>query len=120
MEDLCAFDCTVADIEEGRSIIKTFVDALNYYHNIACLTFAPESLDQSIFDIYKALQEQEDINSQMLFDFFLEQFSYDFLFIEGTKELMRTDWFAEFQQYMIDFKLDHSISIVMISYHQSH
>lgn len=111
-------DVTVTDIAQGRAMISTFVKALNYHQTIACLSMTRASLDPEIFDIYKILQAGGPITSQKLFDFFLEEFTFDLLVIENSKEVMRAPWFIDFQQQMIEFRFETMIPIICLSYCQ--
>src|SRR3990170_111182 len=59
---------TVSDITQGRSLITTFTNALNYYRAIASLTCGAPELEQSIFDIYKYLHGHTSLHHQRLFE----------------------------------------------------
>src|SRR3990172_3737177 len=61
---------TVQNISQGRSLVATFIQALNYYKSVACLTNSALELEVSIFDIYKYLKEFENLSNQKLFEFF--------------------------------------------------
>ena len=106
---------TVSSIKEGRSLLATFINALNCYRNIACLKKTSDELE-SFFDIYKVLSENSKIDNQLLFNFFLDQFNFDLLCIEMNKQLMKASWFPDFLQQLCDFKIDKNIPIICLAY----
>lgn len=108
----------VKNIQEGRSLVYTLLASLNYHHNVACLSVASERLESYVHDIHKTLHEFGPINEQALFDYFLDEFNCDFLWIEMSKELMAQSWFADFEQMIHDFHLNQHVPIIMLSYEQ--
>jgi len=109
----------VNSIQEGRSIINLFLASLNYYKNIGCLTMNPGSLQESASDLYSELLLGGHLDKKLLYEletFFLEEFYYDFIWIEATQNLLSGSWATAFFKQMIQFKLDHLIPILIISY----
>ena len=113
---------TVSDITFGRALVSRFLKTLPCYTNNAVLTIAPEALDSkasSITDVYYELAQREYTDTDKtsdLHDFFIDQFYYDFLWIEACHELVDSNWFAEFFRNMVDFKIDQHIPVLVISY----
>jgi len=109
---------TVASVDQGRSLISKFIQALNYYKHIACLTtlVMPHDLDINVFNVFKVLNSYGDITNQAIFDFLLEYFYADFLVVEMSPELMMTPWFYNFEQQLLDFKIDTLMPIIYLSY----
>jgi len=105
----------VDDIRTGRSLVQLFLDSLNCYNNIACLSTSPESLNQSTTDLYSELILNAD-SSYELEEFFLEKFYYDFVWIEASEELANSFLSTELFKQMNKFKLDQLIPILVLSY----
>ena len=106
----------VKNIEEGRSLVYTLLASLNCHHDIACLSMDRQRLKAYVCDVYKALRQEGTIGESSLFDFFLDQFACDFLWIEMTPELMACSWFADFEHMLYDFHLNQNVPVIMLSY----
>ena len=108
----------VKNVQEGRSLVYTILASLNHHHNIACLGTVPIALESYVHNIYNTLKEFDAINEQALFDFFLEEFNCDFLWIEINTELVAQSWFADFEHMLNDFHIHQYVPIIMLSYEQ--
>lgn len=103
----------VKNVASGRKLIKTFLQSLRVYHEIACVTMEP-SLEQGVFDIFNEL-----LIGQKIIDFeefFVEEFYFDFMWIEATKELLRCPWFADFENHITDLSIDKHIPMFVLTY----
>lgn len=112
---------TVHDIIAGRSLMYRFLHSLNYYSDHAVLSIADLPLDSSITDIYYELLYGGYIDHSSYSDldeFFINQFYYDFIWIEASKQLMNQQWFSEFFEKMINFKLNEHMPVLIVSYQQ--
>ncbi len=105
-------DITVSDIAAGRTLIDTFLSSLNYYNNVACLTASDIPLRSSIFDIYS------EVAGGDLEEFFLEQFYFDFLWIEVSPTLTETAWFLNFELKLLSFNMDQLLPVIILSYEE--
>ena len=103
-------DITVPSIHAGRGLISTFLSSLNYYSNVACLTAHDVPHDPTIFDIYS------EVAGSSLEEFFVENFYFDFMWIEALPELTSTVWFTDFEQRLLSFNIDHILPIIVLSY----
>lgn len=109
----------VTDLASGRDLVDTFLDSLTAHREIACLTVSNTALESYITNIYHELLLHGYIDrfeSKNLEEFFVDQFYFDFLWIECTSKLMEQSWFADFQMNLLNLKLDRQIPILMISY----
>lgn len=111
-------DIVVSSVEEGRLLIQTFFNALNYYKHVACLSMSSKKLPDQVSDIYQTLSESGEINQKTIFEFLMNHFYADLLVVEMSKKLMSEKWLTEFQQQLIDFKIDAAMPIISISYSQ--
>lgn len=108
----------VNDIKTGRRVIHTFLHSLkSYYHDIGCLSVADVYLPDAITDIYEILEWYGYLKENYLENFFIDQWYFDFLWIEATEELLLTSWFCTFSQLVEDFSFNKEIPIFIISYY---
>ena len=107
------------DEAQGRNIIYTFLDSLSLYHNIACLTLDSEPLRDGITDLYAELSAGGYLNSfepYYLEEYFIEQFYFDFIWIEATRTLLMSLWFDQVKKKIIDTAIDQHIPILVFAY----
>lgn len=107
----------VENILDGRKIISTMLNSLNYYQNIACLTtFNNCNLQKNIFDVYIELSKEKYLeNVDNLIEFFLETFDFDFIWIEESNNILQTKWYKIFKQHLVDFNFHKIMPIIVIS-----
>lgn len=88
----------VSSISEGRQAITTFLDSLNYYHKVGCMTLASEPLSHTeVTDVVHDLAERDLLSSQVrMGSYFATEFDYDCLWIEAEKPLFHELWFKRF------------------------
>lgn len=108
----------VKTIDLGRKIIYSILNSLQFYQNIACLTLSEISLNNDITNIYGILNDSNFLNdpNKDLVSFFLDEFYYDFIWIEENNKLKKSEWYKLFNQYLIDLNFNRSIPIILISY----
>jgi len=109
----------VNDIECGRKLIYSFLQSLNCYTNTAALSISNISLDNTIIDLYYELVKGEYIDFlsyRGLEEFFIDQFYYDFIWIEASDRLMHYHWFSEFIEKILFFKLAKHLPVLIVSY----
>ncbi|KKP25246.1 MAG: hypothetical protein UR12_C0043G0017 [candidate division TM6 bacterium GW2011_GWF2_30_66] len=116
----------VKNVMFGRSLVFKFLNSINCYHDNAVLSMSNEAVNffcskgETFFsDIYYDLLQDGYIskNKKTEFnDFFIEQFYYDFMFIEANQELIDSSWFLNFFDAIKNNKIDQHIPIIVISY----
>jgi len=109
----------VSDVESGRALVYQFLDSLPCYGQRAALSVASTMLDSSITDVYYELVKSGYIDfpsHSNMEEFFIDQFYYDFMWIEASGGLIEQGWFSEFFEKMTFFKLDKHIPVLIISY----
>jgi hypothetical protein len=105
-------------IKEGRSIISTFINTLNIYSDIACLSTSKEPLPHGA-DIYGILEGGGYLSSfeqYFLEEFFIEYFYYDFMWIEATLDMLTSAWFEDVKKTLINTAIDQHIPILVCVY----
>jgi hypothetical protein len=105
----------VQDIQMGRKIIKTFLQSINYYHDVACLTLENDALPTGVSDLHDLLDDYGFLEKSQLYMFFLDYWYYDFLWIEATDSLLHKPWFGTFSQLLDDFSLK-QLPVFTVSY----
>lgn len=108
----------VESLQEGRLLIQKFLQALRYYQTIGCLTQQGQSLEEGIFDIHEYLLLYgflEGKNTNELERFFIEDFNFDFVWIE-KKISEDNDWSVYFEQRMVHYEIDIQIPIIILFY----
>ena len=109
----------VSDVQFGRSLVSQFLKSLNYYHENAVLSISMPLVDSSIVDLYYELVQYgylDSLQNRDLDEFFIDQFYYDFLWIEACHELVDSRWFSEFFTRLVRFKIDRHIPVLVMSY----
>ncbi|MCX5923178.1 MAG: hypothetical protein NTU89_01280 [Candidatus Dependentiae bacterium] len=109
---------TVKNITSGRSLINTFLNSLNYYHNVGCLTAIPICLDLQTVDMYQLIQEytQSFEIDRAIEDFFVEHSYFDFVWIEMTKDLLDQFSLQDIKRMCEILTVNESIPVIMIHY----
>jgi hypothetical protein len=111
-----------SNVVRGRAIIQAFLDSLHVYHETACLSLVRSPvLPEHTSDLYETLYAGGYLSSfepYSLDEFFLENFYYDFMWIEATRDLLITDWFDDVIRKLIDQGIDHHIPIIVVVYEQ--
>ena len=97
-------------------MLRAFRGSLNADVQPAVLSLIKPDLDPyiTLFDAlntYGACTEPEKLN-----EFMATAFHYDFLVIEGTKELLQTSWFGAFEQLLLEYDIMNSTPILMLVY----
>ena len=108
----------VPNLVIGRSVVSTFLESLNCYSKIACLTLSRAPLKPTICNLYDELlfSDAMSFKSDALETFLLEEFYYDFLWIEATRNLIEAPWFFHLENKLIEFNLITTMPIVLFSY----
>ena len=110
---------SVKDVVVGRRLVDRFLNSLHCYNQNAALTISDGSLAFCVTDIDYELVKGGYVDSVYNFDFdgfFINQFYHDFMWIEASKELVESQWFADFFEKMVSFKIDQHIPVLIISY----
>lgn len=107
----------VKNITVGRNLVDVFSKTLKNFHEVGCLTVASDALPDYVTDIHQEILLNGDIqDAENLENYFLDMFSYDFLWIEATKELQKSSLFADLNTIVSEFHIDQQIPIVVLTY----
>ena len=105
----------VPSYEFGCTVMKTFLRSLNFYTDIACITENVLHID-GVTDLYSLLHNNGAFKSrQKLNEFIIEEFDYDFLWIEEKKEWLGTQWYIEFEDAIREHHIDKFMPIIILT-----
>lgn len=106
----------IPDAESGRMLIKTFLTSLGCYHNVAHLTLDQMAQMCAVTDLYGELVAYAGEHSMVerLDEFMVEQFFYDFLWIELSEQLSQKQWFEVFKRKLIDLHIVDTLPIMLL------
>jgi hypothetical protein len=107
----------VESVEHGRIFMTTFLNSLNYYHDVAVLS-SDASVMQGHTNIFSVLVQEDLITkpSYNFTEFLCNNFYYDFLWIEVTSDLKDATWFKHFEQDLLSLNFDKIMPIMVLSY----
>lgn len=103
----------VSDELSGRLLIKNVLASLQWYYQVACITTSDDTVDFADNVVARLPKPLDDMTIEQ---FFLEEFYYDFVWIELTEELKREDWIENFQERIHAFQIDLIIPVIVIEY----
>ena len=104
---------TVADINSGRQLIKTFLQFIPAHSDIACLTLDETQRFDGFINVYTVLSA----GSFTAMEESLLQLAYShFLCIEATDQLKKMHWFAPCMQAITDLKMNQNMPVFVLSY----
>ena len=89
----------VPNLVVGRILIQNFLNSLPMYTHNACLTLNTTDLPSHISDIYAALYN-EGLQEQVIEEFFINEFYFDFVWIEMSDALCKAPWFGHFNKIL--------------------
>lgn len=104
----------VANLLTGRKLVKQLLNSLKWYQDVAYLASSEAVPNKEASNIISRLEQP--ITPEAVAQFFIEDFYYDFLWIEATSELLKEPWIASFETQLVNFHIDHMIPIIVISY----
>jgi len=92
------------DQAAGRNLIKNFLHSLPTYRSIACLTLDNGlDLPNTVFDLYASLYN-DGLSEQAIEEFFINDFYYDFMWIEISATLLSEPWYKHFCKIMAQYE----------------
>lgn len=105
----------VPTIQEGRSLVYTFLEALRCFQTVGCITQNKIGLEQGVFDIVSYLDfcgfnDISNIAERELY--FNEVFDFDFVWIESHN---KDQWHLYFEQKIQELGIDQQIPVIVLS-----
>lgn len=108
----------VPDTHNGRSLVGMFLESLDCYHNVACLTAGVVPDKHKITDLRQDLHEYAHGRDLVacLDEFLVERFYYDFLWIEHSDRLTKEIDPDAFLQKLDNLNLIETLPIMLLHY----
>ena len=107
----------VKNLNSGRLIINRFITSLRIYCDMAVVTNEELEPKKNIYNIYNELLIGGYLNPfelGFMEEFFVEEFYFDFLWIEANEKLLKSSWYQHFEKKLIAFKCDQNIPIITL------
>jgi hypothetical protein len=105
---------------QGRALISLFLESLqsNFFSRIACLTMSPAALPDGIASLHDelALHGALAFDHHRLDEFLLNEFYYDFVWIECSRELTQSPWFYYLEKKLVDYNIGLHTPIVFVQH----
>lgn len=111
-----------SNTEAAREQLYTILDSLKFYQNTAGLSLQTLGFRDDITDLYAEILQAGCLNlsnssiNENLVDFCLNNFYYDFLWIENPPALEATQWYQQLLELISNFKLDQLIPICLVEF----
>lgn len=108
------------NILDGRAIIKTILNSLNYYHNIGCVTDA-EDLPVNVCDIINHIKLQKSHRGNLLTDledFFSIHPCFDFVWIEFTEDIKKEYSCNDIKNIFDMYHVEERMPVVIVVYEE--
>ncbi len=109
----------VKDVATGRRLVNTFLNSLAIYHNIACVTTLDVPPQDNVTNVYHELTiggYLDPLDPRFLDEFFIEDFYFDFMWIEATNDLINnSSWYKYFEKKLLELKLEEHIPMIVLS-----
>lgn len=94
---------TAASVRDGRAVLLAFLESLNCYKNLSCITLSDKPYDESI-QIISTWSKQDEIVET------------DFLWIEMTPLLCAQPWLYHLQEDLRTWHVDTYLPIIWMRY----
>jgi hypothetical protein len=102
-------------INEGRRTINLFVDLLKCYHTIGYIDRGSKySQGMNLYEFF-AHYKNGKVLRDTLDTFFIEEFSYDFIWIVYPKYQVARTFIHIFLDQLIEYNIDQKIPVIFIS-----
>lgn len=106
-------------IAAARTVLWPFLQSLDYYRDIACITLDQSPLPVSVLSLveyWRATGYLENERSIDFSQFFAQECTNDFLWIECDKALLKTPWFSRVEEEIENWHLEMHMKILYITY----
>lgn len=111
----------VRNVDDGRFIIQTILDSLNYYHNIGCIT-NKSGLATTVYDIINTIEFNKNSgnNNQAtdLESFFSIYSCFDFIWVELTKSVQSMYSSEDIKKIFTMYHAQERMPVLIITYDQ--
>jgi len=102
-------------LKEGRKTVNLFIEFLKCYHTIGFIDcIGIQNRGMNLYELFASYQDDVQLR-QALDQFFIDDFSYDFIWIVYPKYQVARTFINIFLDQLLTFNIDQKIPIVFIS-----
>lgn len=108
----------VKNILDGRKIITTILDSLNYYNIIGCIS-KENYIPEKSYDIVSHIKTEKQSEIVILSDlekFFLNHACFDFIWIEFSKKIEEIYTLQDIKNFFTMFHVQERMPVIIIQY----
>ncbi len=98
------------NLKSARSIIKTILISLNFYKNVAYVSDC--NIDNDFVNIYETIKMQQTNQSENFFEYFMNEFNFDFIWIEDSGNNSS----KMFKETIIEFGLNKDLPVILVNF----
>lgn len=108
------------NVIDGRRIIQTILNSLNYYQNVGCIVDAfLHTLPITVCDIISHIKSQKIQKNNLLIDleeFFTEHPTFDFVWIELTQNIKNELSLEDIKKIFTMYHAEERMSVLIMTY----
>ena len=102
-------------LKEGRKTVNLFIEFLKCFHTIGFIDcIGIQNRGMNLYELFASYQDDVQLR-QALDQFFIDDFSYDFIWIVYPKYQVARTFINIFLDQLLTFNIDQKIPIVFIS-----
>lgn len=105
---------TVDSVQKGRELILQFLASLDWYQDVAYLSASDALPSEKATNILTKIEQP--LTYETIAQFFIDEFYYDFLWIEVNENLFSEQWLAAFENQLINFHIGQMIPVIIVLY----
>lgn len=111
-----------SNLKIARNQLYAILDSLQFYQNAAALSLQTTGFRTDLVDLYSELLQDccitapAHLAAENLVNFCLNNFYYDFLWIENPQALEAKQWYQQLLELIANFKLDQLIPICLVEF----
>lgn len=105
---------TVESVKKGRALISQLLTSLNWYQDSAYLASSNAVPCHNATNIITKIDQP--LTAKTIAQFFINDFYYDFLWIEATPDLLSEQWLADIEIQLTNFHIDYMIPVIVVLY----
>ena len=105
---------TVSSVEQGRELMHQLLTSLDWYQDVAYLASSDALPYKDATQVLTKIEQP--ITHESIAQFFIDEFYYDFLWIELNDSLLHEPWLHSFENQLSNFHIADMIPVIIVSY----
>ncbi len=103
----------VDNFGNGRALVQELLASLKWYRTIGYISTTNKGSLPHATNLLTRISEP--VTTENLGDFFIEEFDYDFLWVEATNDLFDKPWMGLFEQQLLDLRINEMIPVILLT-----